>query len=542
MPRICYESAERGLPRRAKCLEFRRSWKRPSGFEPPTSSLGSWPASNVSDEDASTYEPGDACSLSSLARNVEADAELAAIVVALPSLSRPIRDATVAMIRTATRDYGALFPVHPSCHRDDQDMPWVQMQGDHFMRNRQESGESRGAMVPRGMTPERRFRPQPNIDSLRTSDPVAKCEETSETGEEDDYRTESSRMMTTVADVTGPSGRWKARRSTRTEVGNCVPARYWWTKPMSVADIPGSEEAKAPPLGVRHSILVYGSPRVLFSRVVDTGAYGWTLVTLLGMVTLIGYVEVQTGLIDRVVDEQTEQSLTQLEESQGHLIDRIELRDRMESIRKSGEFNKLLFRLGKIVFAPSYWLASFLIIASILYAVVALTGRKPEYQTLMSICVYSGFVVLVAAVVRIAMVLSYRTTDVDTSLGMMVPPGAASPLVAVDPFRIWFWVLVAIGLTVTRQLSRRTAIVCCVSMGLMASGVRIAMAYASQSWSGSKTWWMRVPFPQSRRGYSFRRLSEWRAFWPYCCWSWSALPFLRWEVCERNPTANLFCT
>ena len=250
---------------------------------------------------------------------------------------------------------------------------------------------------------------------------------------------------------------------------------------MSIAAIPGSEEAKARPLGVRHSILVYGSPRVLFSRVVDTGAYGWTLATLLAMVTLIGYVEVQTGLIDHVVDERTEQSLAQLEESQGHLIDRIELRDRMESIRKSGAFNKLLFRLGKIVLTPSYWLASFLIIASMLYAVVALTGRKPEYQTLMSICVYSGFVVLFAAVVRIAMVLSYRTTEVDTSLGMLVPPGTASPLVAVDPFRIWFWVLVAIGLTVTRQLSRRMAIVCCVLMGLLASGVRIAMAYASQS-------------------------------------------------------------
>ena len=38
----------------------------------------------------------------------------------------------------------------------------------------------------------------------------------------------------------------------------------------------------------------------------DTGAYGWTLVTLLGLVTLAGYAEVQTGLIDRTADQQTE--------------------------------------------------------------------------------------------------------------------------------------------------------------------------------------------------------------------------------------------
>jgi ABC-type Na+ efflux pump permease subunit len=228
-------------------------------------------------------------------------------------------------------------------------------------------------------------------------------------------------------------------------------------------------------------MLVYATPRALFSRVVDTGAYGWTLATLLALVTLVGYAEVKTGLIDAVVDKQTEKSLAQLEENQGLLIDRVELKDKMEAARKNGEFNKLMFRLGRIVLTPTYFLASFLIISAILYAVVALTGRKPEYQTLMSICVYSGFVLLVGAIVRIAMVLRNRTTDVDTSLAMLVPAGTPTPLVAVDPFRIWFWVLLAIGLTVTRQLSRRMAIFCCVSMGLLASGVRVAMAFAANS-------------------------------------------------------------
>lgn len=232
-------------------------------------------------------------------------------------------------------------------------------------------------------------------------------------------------------------------------------------------------------LGVRHAVLVCTAPRTLFARVEDTGAYGWTLVTLIGLLTLTGYTEVQTGLIDRVVDQRTEEALATLEKTQADLVDRIELRERMDDVRKAGEFNKLLSRLGVIVFNPTFLLASFLFIASVLYAVVALTGRKPEYHTLMSICVYSGFIVVVGYVLRLVMVIYYRTTEVDTSLGMLVAPGKPTALSAVDPFQIWFWVLVATGLMVTRQLSRRIAIVSCALMGLTAVGVRIGIAYAT---------------------------------------------------------------
>jgi len=232
-------------------------------------------------------------------------------------------------------------------------------------------------------------------------------------------------------------------------------------------------------LGVRHAMMIFAAPRSLFARVEDTGAYGWALVTLLGLVTLVGYAEVQTGLIDRDVERQIETQLAALEESQTDLVDRIEMSDRLEAIRKEGEFRKIMARLGVIVASPAYFLASYLLIASMLYAVVALTGRKPEYHTLMSICVYAGFIELTACVVRLGMLLYYRTTEVDTSLGALGPPGKPSFLAAIDPFRIWFWVLVAIGLVVTHQLSRRTAIITCCVMGLVALGVRIALEYTT---------------------------------------------------------------
>lgn len=202
------------------------------------------------------------------------------------------------------------------------------------------------------------------------------------------------------------------------------------------------------------------------------------LVVLLALVTFIGYAQIQTGLIDRVVDQQTERTLAELETTQGTLLDRIELRDRMDDVRKQGVFSKTVRRLGVVVFSPLYFLVSFLLIASILYAAVALTGRKPEYHTLMALCVYAGFIELFAYALQLSMMLYYGTINVDTSLGMLVEPAAASVLSAIDPFRLWFWVLVGLGVVVTRQLSRTMAVVTCSLMCLLATGVRVAVVLA----------------------------------------------------------------
>jgi hypothetical protein len=230
--------------------------------------------------------------------------------------------------------------------------------------------------------------------------------------------------------------------------------------------------------GLGEAWRVFTAPAQLFRRVEDTGTYGWALVALLALVTLTGYVQVQTGLIDRVVDQQTERQLADLEKSQANLVDRVQLKDTMDAVRKSGEFMKLLRRLGAIVLSPIFMLVSFLLISSILYAAVALTGRKPEYHTLMSICVFAGFVDLAGCLLRLAMMVAYRTTAVDTSLGMLAPIGKPSWLSAVDPFRIWFWLLVALGLIVTQQLGRRGAIVWCSFLFLVASAARVGLEYA----------------------------------------------------------------
>lgn len=234
--------------------------------------------------------------------------------------------------------------------------------------------------------------------------------------------------------------------------------------------------------------MMFVAPGRVFHGISESGRYGWALGALLVLTTLIGWATVQTGLIDRQVDWQTRRALADLEREQIDLLSRTELSERLERIRKQAEFTKLITRGSAVLVAPVGLVASLMLISALLFAVVALAGNKPDYPTLMAVCVYSAVVNVLAAALRLAMMLCYRTIEVDTSLGLLVPMSEETRtlntiLSAVDPFRAWFWILVAVGLVVSGQLSRRAAVTTCVLFWLIATGVRMIPA-PSGAWAG----------------------------------------------------------
>ena len=231
------------------------------------------------------------------------------------------------------------------------------------------------------------------------------------------------------------------------------------------------------------------SPGSVFRRVSERSAYGWALAAMLLLITMIGWATVQTGLIDREVNRQTAKALAQLEREQSDLLSRLELSERMEKVREAGEFNKLMLQGGAMAYAPIALVATLMSVAAILFAVVALAGNKPDYPTLMAVCVYSAVVDVAAAALRLGMMLWYRTVEVDTSLGLLVSASGESATIraclsAIDPFRIWFWILVAVGLVLTGQLSRRAAGLTCALFALLAIGARMILMVGVATASG----------------------------------------------------------
>ena len=231
-------------------------------------------------------------------------------------------------------------------------------------------------------------------------------------------------------------------------------------------------------VGLCHAAMMFVAPRAVFERIAERGTYGWVLATLILLTALIGWATVQTGLIDRQVDRRTFQALAELEREQIDVLSRTELSEQLQSVCKAAEFTKLLARGAAVVAAPIGLAASVTLIAALLFGVVALAGNKADFPALMAVCVYSAVVDLLAAGLRLAMMMFYRTIEVDTSLGLLVGSSEGTRtlkmiLSGIDPFRAWFWVLLATGLVVTGQLSRRAAWVTCVIFWLIAAAVRM---------------------------------------------------------------------
>lgn len=251
-------------------------------------------------------------------------------------------------------------------------------------------------------------------------------------------------------------------------------------------------------MGVLDIPRVLFAPRGVFGRVEDVPAYAWALVVLLTSVAVLGYLLVETGLIDREVEVQVQRNIAALELESLDVVERSALSDMIADKKKEGEFLRLVRRAGVVAVSPMVMLAGVLLIPALLYGLVALTGKKPEWHTLVTICVFASFASVIGVIVKLGMRLKFQSFFVDTSLApltnFMAAQGAGAVqanalvggmLTALDPFRIWFWLIMATGLTVTRQLRGWRAWCTCTFFWLAAAGIRAAIAVgASQSATG----------------------------------------------------------
>ena len=247
-------------------------------------------------------------------------------------------------------------------------------------------------------------------------------------------------------------------------------------------------------VGARDIPLVVFAPRRLFARVEDVTAWGWPLAILLTFVTTIGYATVQTGLIDREVDRGVQQRIAMIDLTQRDVVERSELSELYEREYKQGQFLKLLTRIQVIIAEPAKALATALLVAAVFYGMVALSGRKPEWHTLLTICVFAGFIDVLRLLTALALMLRNETLEVYTSLAPItqwlvdmktVAIGTVIPiwcgLDALDPFRLWYWGVVLIGLATTEQLRGWRAWVVVGLCWLIGAGVRTGIAVATVS-------------------------------------------------------------
>jgi ABC-type Na+ efflux pump permease subunit len=250
------------------------------------------------------------------------------------------------------------------------------------------------------------------------------------------------------------------------------------------------QQCTATPTSVLDLPLVLFGPRRVFGRVEDVQRWGWPLVILLGLLTFTGWA---TVLVDYEVAKAVELRKAQIEKDMHDLVELPRLRELYQEQDKAGVFWTRLARAQAVVAPPAILLVSVLLLASLLYGVVALTGRKPEWHTLLTVCVLAASVDALRALMQFGLVLHFRTLNVDTSLAPLAAlwqtDGGqngrqlallAGAFGAVDPFRIWFWLLIGTGLSATLQLRGWRMWTLCILCWLVAAVVRTAVLMSAR--------------------------------------------------------------
>lgn len=257
-------------------------------------------------------------------------------------------------------------------------------------------------------------------------------------------------------------------------------------------------------VGVSDIPMALLSPLRLFARIEDVGAYVGPLVVLLALTTLAGYATVETGLIDRKVEEQIHAQKALIEKTQSEGVERAQLRKLFEDLDKQGQFMRVLTRLQVVVMSPLALLGGMLLTGGMFYGLVALSGRKPEWNTLMTILTFAGFIDLLRMLIVLGLMLQFGTLDVDVTLGALVRPldvahpwgkvavtGAGVLLTAADPFAFWYWGFVLAGLKQTGQLRGWLAWTSVILLALTGAGLRVAgaaaLSFSSAGVAGGQT-------------------------------------------------------
>lgn len=238
---------------------------------------------------------------------------------------------------------------------------------------------------------------------------------------------------------------------------------------------PQSEGAPAIPPGslLGDLVYLYLRPGKLFSELAQCNRFVGALALLLLFQAAYGWALVQTGVIDLEIDQSIQK---QISYQRLHFESDEEGNDKLttvlDSIDKQAEFRRQMARVTAIAGGPFFLLMRLALLAAILYLTVAFRGGKPKYPILMGVVTFASWVEAPRLLMRLVLIAQLHYTRVETSAAAFV----ASPKVGLagylflrqlDPYLMWFWILVGLGLCVTGHLTRRAAIIttCLVAFG-----------------------------------------------------------------------------
>jgi hypothetical protein len=242
--------------------------------------------------------------------------------------------------------------------------------------------------------------------------------------------------------------------------------------------------------GIWDIFRVYTCPVRFYGQFDLARPYGWPLALLVLLLAVGGYVVVASGLVDREVDITTEKTLAGIEKGAIGELTRDQLDELLKSARDAAVFWKIIASGARVLAGPAEVIGRIFAGAAVAFVVVALCGRKPAYHGLVAILTFAAYVEVLRQILVVSLMVSLASSDVESSLAALLRgrPAASGWLYAglqtADPFTIWFYVLAAIGISRSGQLSRRGAIILCTVLWLAGACLHVGARFVSGVVSG----------------------------------------------------------
>ncbi len=240
-------------------------------------------------------------------------------------------------------------------------------------------------------------------------------------------------------------------------------------EPAGVPPGPGSERAGSL---VRDLVRVYLSPGALFTDLPRWNRSASALVLLMALYAVYGLAVLSTGVSDYENDLAAQEEIGRLPDQPRNDENADELDRKRDALEKGAVFGKMLARVEWVVGNPVLLAGVVALLAGVLFIVVALWGTaKPDYHVLAGVVTFAAYVAVPCWLVRLLLISQLHVSRVETSAAVFAPAHAPLALYLLlrrlDPFEVWFWALVGLGLYRSGQLSRRGAVVAVVVLALL---------------------------------------------------------------------------
>ena len=221
---------------------------------------------------------------------------------------------------------------------------------------------------------------------------------------------------------------------------------------------------------------VYARPSELFGELPLQNRAASAMLVLIVLHMLYGAAVISTGVVDYEVDSASQKDINRFVREREGDSKAQQLTVEIDALEKGAVFSRLLRRVQLVVSGPVRLIAGLAVLSGVLFVTVAMKGGKPNFPVLAGVVVFAGFVEPARLLVRLLLISQLQTSRIETSAAAFVD----SPEVGLvgflllrrlDPFELWYWFLIGLGIWRTEQLSRRAAIVAAVVLGVLAAAL-----------------------------------------------------------------------